>query len=140
MLELFRYQAPRDIRFSKVAETTSQGDVKITWDIPIADAIMAAAELTAVVLALVAATRPSVRRLWRIVWYDHRKSFIIMLESKLTAHQVSALKSYIVRAHGETVVFVSGDRLTERKLRRIFPHPTARIVESSDTWVGGTLK
>lgn len=101
---------------------------------------MAAAEFTAVVLAIVAATRPSFRRLWRRIWYDHRKSFIIMLESKLTAHQVAALKRYFVRAHGETVVFVSGDRLTERKLRRVFPHPTARIVPSSDTWVGGALK
>ena len=110
----------------------------ISWDnIPIADAVMALAEVTAVAGAIFTATRPAVKRWWRGIW-ERPRGYVVALSKKLSENQLLALEDrFIVRLYAARIILIAAPGLSEREARRLLGGNLVGIARSRHNLSGG---
>lgn len=110
----------------------------ISWDnVPIADAVMALAEVTAVAGAILAATRPTVKRWWRGIW-ERPRGYVVALSKRLSEDQLAALKDRcMVQLYASRIVLIAAPGLSEREARRLLRGNLVGIAQSHHNSRGG---
>lgn len=109
-----------------------------TNDIPLADLIMAVAEVVAVGLAIYGITRKPLKTITDAVASirDPGSSFVLEFPKKMHSSHIYALRGFDLELFGENVAIVSGPGLTKQALAAIIDDKI-KIRKSTAVWIRG---